>query len=324
MDKTPRRSHLLARLSAERAALLDGLLGLVESALTEKPVFDDWTAKDILAHIAAWDRWEARTMQCMVAGETPDFSALQDFAVSNAAIVAKWRDRSLDEVVTELVAARSDWVDWLTSLSDAEFFRPRSYFGHAWTFSEVPMQVQWGHDAEHAAQIAAWREAEALGRRTGASSVLVAALDAARAELLAAAALVPVAERTSLPVCGTWTLKDVLGHIADWEWYGAGGLRQMEAGQPPDPEPISDIDAWNRSHAAARRGQAWEMVWDHLHAARREFMAVLKETPQGAMARSFPFSWGPKGTPYQWMRVFVTHDREHAHELRTAFFEQTG
>jgi hypothetical protein len=316
MDKGSQRSHLMARLAGERAALLEGLLGLDEPALVKRAVFDDWSVKEILAHSAAWDRWDERTMRCMVAGDTPDFAAVQDFAASNAAFVAEWRERSLEEVVAELTAARSDWVAWLRSLPGEEFFRPRSYFGHAWTFSEVPLQVQWEHDGEHAAQIARWREAEALKGETGSTPVLLAALEAAREELLAAAALVPAGQRTSRPVCGVWTLRDLLGHIADWEWYGVEGLRQMAAGQPPDPEPIDGIESWNRSHAEARREQPWEVVWEDLHAARQAFLAVLEGMSQAAMTRSFPFAWGPKGTPYQWMGIFVGHDREHARDLR--------
>ena len=153
MQNDLRRHRLLARLSAERAGLLVGLLGLDQPTLTEKPVYHDWSVKDILAHVAGWDRWGERTMRSMVTGEEPDFSAVRDFAVSNAAMLAEWRDRSLDEVLAELVAARSDWVSFLVSLPDEEFFLPRAYYGHDWTFSDVPMQIQWGHDAEHVAGI---------------------------------------------------------------------------------------------------------------------------------------------------------------------------
>jgi uncharacterized damage-inducible protein DinB len=321
MDKKPDRRHLLAPLAAERAALLEGLLGLDESSLTERPVFDDWTVKDILAHIAAWDRWEERTMRSMVNGEAPDFSAVKDFAVSSAAFVTEWRDRSLDEVLAELTAARHDWVACVESLPDEEFYRPRSYFGHTWTFSEIPLQIQWRHDAEHAEQIVNWRDAEALRSEfRGHVQLLLAALHSARDELLMATALVSAGEREPSPVCGEWTVKDVLGHVADWEWYGVEGLRQMTgdpaAGQPSELEPVDDVDAWNRAHALARRDQPWDTVWDDLHAARQAFLAVLAGINRAAMARSFLFPWGGAGTPYQWMGAYVAHDREHARDLR--------
>jgi len=310
------RRHLLARLAAESAGLLEQILDLDERTLTERTVHGDWTVKDILAHIAAWDRWEDRTMRCMAAGETPDLAAVQDFDASNASLVAEWRDRTLDEVLTELRAAGADWVGWLESLPKEEFFRSRSYEGWDWTFSAVPLRVQWKHDAHHAKRIADWRKARGSRGDTGCKAVLLAALAAAREELLAAVALVPIDERASRPVCGIWTLKDVLGHIADWELFGAEGLRQMAAGQAPQVEHIQDIDSWNRAHAEARHNQPWEVVWSDFQETRQGLLEVLEGMSQAGLSRFYPFPWGPDGTPYQWVHVYFDHDRTHARGLR--------
>jgi uncharacterized damage-inducible protein DinB len=312
------RRNLMARLAAERAGLLEKLLGLDEHTLTEEPALNGWTVKDMLAHIAAWDRWEERTMRSMVAQEAPDLAAAQDVDAANAAFVAAWRDRSLGEVIAELMAARGDWVTWLQGLPDEELFRPRSYAGYDWTFSAVPLRVQWEHDAEHAKQIADWCAAHDFEKMNGPMMVLLAAVEAAREELLTAAALVPAVERTSRPVCGVWTLKDVLGHIADWERFAVEGLRQMAAGQPPDPQPIGDTETWNQSHAEARRDQPWKTVWDDLHRARQAYLDVLDGMDPPQLGRVFPFPWGPEGTPYQWTCAFAHHDREHAKDVRDA------
>jgi uncharacterized damage-inducible protein DinB/predicted RNase H-like HicB family nuclease len=310
------RRHLLARLAAERAGLLEQLIGLDERALTEVPVLDGWTVKDLLAHIAAWDRWELREMRHMASGEALDLTDVRDTDAFNANVVAAWRDRTLAEVLAELQEARVTWVAWLRASPDEEFFRQHLFEGEDWSFPGC-VEVQWQHDAEHAAQIAAWRESEGLKGKTGLKAVLLAALAAARDELLAAAALVPSEERASRPICGEWTLKDVLGHVADWEWFGVEGLRQMSAGQPPQVEHVQDIDAWNQAHVKARRDQPWETVWADLQAARRALLEILEEMSQAELGRSFPFPWGPEGTPYQWIWVYFRHDREHAHGLRS-------
>jgi predicted RNase H-like HicB family nuclease/uncharacterized damage-inducible protein DinB len=311
-----RRRWLLARLAAERAGLLEQLLGLDEAALTEGEVLPGWSAKLMLAHIAAWDRWEERTMRAMVAGAEPDFAAVQDMDAANAAFVAAGRDWTLEETLAEVRAARGAWAGWLESLPLAEFYRPRSYAGYDWTFAAVPLAVQWQHDAEHAAQVAAWRASPWPRTATGAKAVLLAALDAARDELLAAAALVPAGERATAPVCGSWTLQDLLGHIADWEWVGAEGLRQMAAGQAPQVAPIRDLDAWNADHVQARQGQAWQSIWDDLGAARQALREVLESMDRGALAACYPFPWGTTGSSYRWVAVYARHDREHAGELR--------
>jgi uncharacterized damage-inducible protein DinB/predicted RNase H-like HicB family nuclease len=310
-----RRRWLLARLAAERAGLLEELLECGARTLTRAEVLPGWTAKDLLAHIAAWDRWEERSMRAMVAGEEPDFAAVQDFDAANAAFVAAGRRRTLAAALAELAAARASWLDWLGSLPVEELFRPRSYGGYDWTFAGMPLRIQWEHDAEHAAQVAAWRAAAARRTGVGAKAVLLAALDAGREELLAAAALVPAGERATAPVCGEWTLQELVGHIADWEWVGAEGLRQMAAGQAPQVAPIGDVDAWNAAHVRARQGQPWEAVWEDLGAARRALREVLAGMDQGALAASYPRPWGGTGTAYRWVSVFIRHDREHAGEL---------
>jgi hypothetical protein len=92
----------------------------------------------------------------------------------------------------------------------------------------------------------------------------------------------------------------------------------MAAGHPPEIGEIKDIEEWNQTHARARRGQSWETVWTDLHRVRRALLEVVKEISETALAQSFRFPWGEKGTPYQMIVVFLTHDREHAHELREA------
>ena len=109
--------------------------------------------------------------------------------------------------------------------------------------------------------------------------------------------------------------KDTLAHIADWEWIGVGGLRQMAAGQSPQVEHIADIDAWNQVHHEARRDQPWEQVWADLHTAREALLEVLGGMSQAALGQSHPFPWGQEGTAHRWVSVFVEHDRGHAHDL---------
>ncbi|MCX7855359.1 MAG: ClbS/DfsB family four-helix bundle protein, partial [Anaerolineae bacterium] len=139
------RYFLISRLAAARADLLWRLLGLDEQTLTEVPVLDDWTVKDILAHIAAWDRWEHQTMRQMIEGKAPDFTAAQDVDRFNAAVIAVWRVRTLDEVLAELEDARAAWVAWLQSLPVEEFFQRRRYGNDEWFFPDC-LRIQWEHD----------------------------------------------------------------------------------------------------------------------------------------------------------------------------------
>jgi uncharacterized damage-inducible protein DinB len=300
------------RLAEERSELFHQLLRLDQSKLSREPFLDSWTAKDLLAHLAAWDRWEHAQMERMVAGDPPEEVATDAF---NTLVVAESRDQSLTEVVEEVRDARASWIAWLHDLPDDAFYQRRPHHGWDWAFPNC-LRIQWEHDAEHAAQVAAWRRGCSSEHGTGPKSILLAALEAARRELLSAAARVPAEARASREVCGIWTLKDLLGHLADWEEVGVEGLRMMAQGRPPDVEEVTDIDGWNREHVAARRNQPWDQVSADLHETRSELAAVLKGMSEERIPRWYRFPWGARGTAYDWLVVFVTHDRDHARDLR--------
>ncbi|MFW6115986.1 MAG: DinB family protein [Chloroflexota bacterium] len=322
-----RRRRLLARLAAERAELLWQILGIDEQTLTQTPLFEagDWTVKDLLAHVAAWDRWQHSTMAALLEGEQPDFAAAADWDAFNAAAVEAGRDRTLAEVLSELRNARGSWVAWLRSVPLPAFFQTRTMGEWDWTFPGC-LEVQWDHDAEHAAQLARWREEQAAASAapgdTGPRVVLAAALHAARDDLLCSSTLVPAPQRASRPVCGQWTLKDLIGHVPDWEQVGVSGLRDMAEGRPPSTPPVPDIDTWNRDHAAARRDQDWETCWSDLHETRERFLLILEKLTPATLEQSYGYPWGPTGTVYQWVRAFAAHDREHAQGLRRALADE--
>jgi hypothetical protein len=316
---------MLALLAAQRAELLQLLLHLPESALVGEPVVADRTVTDLLAHLAAWDRWQHQTMRSMVAGDAADLTLLQDRRAASASFVAAWRRSSagldpgqaLAAALADLREARSTWTTWLRNLPIEELYRPRRYAGADWSFCSVPMRMQWQHDGEHIQELADWRAAEGLAEATGPMSVLAAALAASRDDLLAAADLVPSEVRDSLPVEGEWTLKDVLGHVADWELYGVEGLRQMAAGRPPQAGDLLDIESWNQSHALARQDQPWAEVSKDLRATRQALIEALATVTPAALDRSYDFPWGPRGTVYQWVCIWPGHDCDHARGIRT-------
>jgi len=51
-------------------------VGLDERTLTESPVFDDWTAKDLLAHVAAWDELYTERIALILAGRKEETTGI--------------------------------------------------------------------------------------------------------------------------------------------------------------------------------------------------------------------------------------------------------
>ena len=71
-----------------------------------------------------------------------------------------------------------------------------------------------------------------------------------------------------------------------------------------------------QAHAEARRDQPRNVVWTDLHAAREALLQVLEGMGQDDLSRAFRFPWGPEDTCYQWVSVYLVHDRGHTRELK--------
>lgn len=291
-------------MSHARLDLLALVHELPNDVLEWQPDPDSFSIRRLLRHVGNGEKW-------YVSRIAPEES-----------LPAEWeRDEELS-IFEFLEMERRTAVERLRQLSDEEragVFTPVGWTDHPeepWTARKVLRRFL-EHEREHTAQareiLLAWWAAEGRRRKTGSREVLLAALWAARQELLAAANLVPPDERASRPVCGDWTLKDVLAHVADWEWVGAEGLRDMADGQSPEVEHIEDIHAWNQRHYEMRRGEPWEQIRTDLQAARDAMVGVLQGMDERDLARPFTFPWGSEGAAYQWVGVYVEHDREHAH-----------
>ena len=55
-----------------------------------------------------------------------------------------------------------------------------------------------------------------------------------------------------------------------------------------------------------------------LHAVRASLVEILDGMGQADLARAFPCPWGQEGTAYEWVCVYLAHDREHAQGVRGA------
>ena len=95
MDKREMLEHLIRA----REELLAAIEGLSETEMTMLPVAGVWTIKDILAHISGWAAWDLAGIGTILAGERPDFSAIQDVDTFNGRLVAERSTWSLDQVL---------------------------------------------------------------------------------------------------------------------------------------------------------------------------------------------------------------------------------
>lgn len=303
------RAELLATMARERAALLSAMLDLDPAALSGTPVAGDWTCKDLLAHVAAWDEFVTARIELVLAGRAAEIARVET-RERNAELYPERKDWPLERALAAADGARRALLAALARVPDEELHRARRF---AWGEASIRRwaELRFKHDAEHRLELEAWREALNPPEGVSPRPLLLAALRASRDELLALAARVPPSERETRLLAGEWTLKDICGHLADWETQCTHAIADMLAGRSPEVAFVDDEEIWNRGQAEARRAQPWEIVWRDLHAARAELLAVIEAATLEDLARIIPSYWTDQDSAYAWARFAVKHERAH-------------
>ena len=145
-------NHALSELSRTRAELLGAIDGLDESALDRKSVVGEWSIKNVLAHIAAWEDWVVQVLPVRVAtGVTPeDFrQRVEDEDRFNAEEVAEREELTPNEQLMELERTRAELLAYLGSLDAATLARAHLWDTWQGTLPEYLLESLRDHEAEH-------------------------------------------------------------------------------------------------------------------------------------------------------------------------------
>lgn len=85
---------------------------------------------------------------------------------------------------------------------------------------------------------------------------------------------------------GSWSGKDLIGHIAAWEGVYAGVLRDPASNRPTDHE----IDAWNESQATLRADWSLDEVQEFFEQTHADLMELLERAPDIDPAEAFGYT----------------------------------
>jgi hypothetical protein len=144
--------RLLKRLEAAWTALSDAYAGLPDSRLVEPGVVDNWSVKDVLAHVTVWEEEALKHLPLIVAGGTPPrYAAQGGIDAFNARAIEDARRLSLAEVLRRREETHARLLDYIRSQPDGTFASP--------TRARRRLRLDtYGHYPEHTAAIRAWRE----------------------------------------------------------------------------------------------------------------------------------------------------------------------
>lgn len=101
-------------------------------------------------------------------------------------------------------------------------------------------------------------------------------LDAAHQHFIDVAARLPADLREKPGVCGVWSPKAVVAHLAGWDREATHALGLFADGQGETYNPNIDGDAFNAKSVADREHLSWAAVLDDLAAAHAALQAMFQ------------------------------------------------
>lgn len=143
---TMKRQQLLKKLDTAWAEFKESYAGLPESQITGPRIRNDWTVKDILAHVTTWEEEALKHLPAIIAGETPPRYSVQYGGLDafNDLMTARKRDLSLAEVERQLDETHRRLIDYLDQVPEEQItqatrFRHRLRLD---TYSHYPLHTK--------------------------------------------------------------------------------------------------------------------------------------------------------------------------------------
>lgn len=279
---------IISGLEYSRSELLKSIEGLSHRELTKTPLYDDWTIKDVLAHVVGWDQRVVRTLPLMLQNRADEIPGVE-VEQHNRKSVEAWRDRSLAEVLAEIKSTHQQIIDILSSIDHVEIDMRRERNGQVITIRSYVIDIMIEHERRHAAEIREWRKS--LDQRFEPDAIKKM-LEQNRARFLSLLDQFEEEDVLAEGAVGAWSIKDLVGHVADWEQRMLKAGRHIYDRSEPPVLPVGDPAAdWNGIMAARRAGKTWP---ENHH----DLLEIQRAT-QDFVARLKPGDWRLRG-PYPW------------------------
>lgn len=150
------RRALIAKYAAGHQAVLDALAGITEPELDTRPAPDDWTAREVVHHLADSEMTSAIRLRRVLSEDRPRIDGYDEMAFART---LHYAERPLDAALDALGAARRTTLEILERMTEAEWAREGTHSESGRYTAEDWLQIYAAHAHDHAAQIRRAREA---------------------------------------------------------------------------------------------------------------------------------------------------------------------
>ncbi len=289
-------------------------LALLESHERESPCLPNgWSPKALVAHVAFWDDFQRRRMEALLQGRT-----LPRPELDNDARAAQDEGRSWEEVVRAAREARQALVAFTQGLTRQQVTGIYWEDGQEGPILATLLPHMARHVREHARELRRYAGSIARWGREGLRRLYTRQFT----QLLDAIGGLDEATLTTVPVCGSWSAREVLAHVLAWDEYALEVLRGW-----PEPDPtrlgrwlgpsgtLEDMDAVNQALQEEMAEQTLIDLLDGLTTVHRRILQAYDRIPAGELGQEGDFGWGERGHRVQFLYEFSLHHAEHTAQL---------
>ena len=130
MKDTALTAELLSDLDKEWANVERLCGSLSEADMVARRRAGDWSVKDTICHLSAWEKYLLDRLGYVLSGQKPMYpamSSMDDVHRFNAQVYAENKDRPLNSVIIEFRSLYRVVMTVLEALNDAQLSQPYSY-----------------------------------------------------------------------------------------------------------------------------------------------------------------------------------------------------
>ncbi len=154
------KTELLDKIRTERADWEALLVQVGQDRLTQPGVEGDWSVRDIIAHIAAYEDWTADQLITGTAPSAAEFQEMEeagpmDTDRRNAIMHEQTRDLPLPDVLAQSEQAYRKLLGAVEALPDEALEQPQWWTGDDPLWKAIPSQCS-DHYQQHVPSILVW------------------------------------------------------------------------------------------------------------------------------------------------------------------------
>jgi len=161
MENVTSKAEILTHIKVERQKLERVLANIPEGSLTVSGVESAWSVKDILAHIASWERLMVSWLEASLRGEIPDRPApgesWENLDGMNERLYQAHKDQPFVQVIKEFEDSYQAALQNAELLSEEDLFDAGRF---AWRQGDPMWRMvaanTWWHYKEHRETIERW------------------------------------------------------------------------------------------------------------------------------------------------------------------------